>query len=585
MVLIEIGALPTCFGLRLLTYAIQLPGTRARFGGNFGSVAASATSTRASSLPPFLRQSIIRGRSYRYTTAPLPKTFLEMTNLQPESAHAAETTYVNDCRIVHIATRQAFPWDEQQQEQQSGSSELTWTICDVIASQAAVSVRRAIELVRSGAVYIGEEVANGGGRMKSSTKKVAFTPNRHPRDGDESVGAVRKGAAMSESQKRKINSKSAEEPPFVGTSFVHMRLRRLDGSEALSPPTSGTYLRVHCDPQTFPSARATDWKERLVAVTEDYVVVDKPAGVPSVPTIDNAVENALHQTGLVLSSTYSPSHFNYGDDYDEKKLLLPSPPPPRLHAASRLDVCTSGLIVFARNKSAASTLNSLFRDRRVSKRYLALLTPGPPLSLGPVVHCCRSKAFDGRGRPRVYANYDAELLREGSGKWGGAWIEARSNVLLCAPVTGRAVTEAVARDRLEEEAVGELTGSAKLEAESEAGAEVATCRGEEREHRNDPPHLCVLELDTGRTHQLRLQLAAMGAAIVGDTRYRRVIGRIHRGISADDQTDMFGPEPEAIALQAARLEFDWRGKRFVYSAKRPPWATELKDATLHSGPL
>lgn len=589
MVLLEIGASPTCFGLRLLTYALQMPGAGARFGGNSGTGAASATSTRASSLPSLLRQSNTRGRSYRYTTAPPPKTFLEMTNFPPESAQAAETTYVNGCRIVHIATRQALPWDEQQ----SGSSELAWTISDVIASQAAVSVRRAIELVRSGAVYIGEEAAKGGGRMKSSSKKTAFTPNRRPRHEEESVGVVRNGAAMSESQKRKINSKSAEEPPFVGTSFAHMRLRRLDGSEALSPPTSGTYLRVHCDPQTFPSARATDWKERLVAVTEDYVVVDKPAGVPSVPTIDNAVENALHQTGLVLASTYSPSHNNYGDDYDEQKLLLP--PPPRLHAASRLDVCTSGLIVFARNKSAASTLNRLFRDRRVSKRYLALLTPGPPVSLGPVVHCCRSKAFDGRGRPRVYANYDVELLQEGSGKWGGAWIEARSNVLLCTPVTGRAVTEAVARDRLEEKAVGGLTGSAKLEAEfterlataadSEAGAQVATFRGEEREHRCDPPHLCVLELDTGRTHQLRLQLAAVGAAIVGDTRYRRVIGRIHRGVPADDQTDIFGPEPESIALQAARLEFDWRGKRFVYSAKRPPWATELKDATLHSGPL
>lgn len=509
---------------------------------------------------------------------------------------------MNDCRIVHIATRQALPWDDQ--EQQTGSSEFAWTISDVIACQAAVSVRRAIELVRSGAVYIGEEVANGGGGIKSSNKKTAFTPKRRPRDGDESVGAVKNGAVISEAQKRKINSKSAEEPPFVGTSFAHMRLRRLDGSEALSPPNPGSYLRVHCDPQTFPSARATDWKERLVAVTEDYVVVDKPAGVPSVPTIDNAVENALHQTGLVLASAYSPSHNNGGgdgeDDYDDQKLL---PPPPLLHAASRLDVCTSGLIVFARNKSAASTLNRLFRDRRVSKRYLALLTPGPPVSLGPVVHCCRSRAFDGRGRPRVYANYDAELLQEGSGKWGGAWIEARSTVLLCAPVTGRAVTEAVERDRLEEEAAGVLTGSglaltnaaaAKLEAEleeglattadSEVGAEVATPGEEEREHRSDPPHLCIMELDTGRTHQLRLQLAAMGAAIIGDTRYRRVIGRVHRGIPPDDQTDIFGPEPEAIALQAARLEFDWQGERFVYSAKRPPWATELEDATLHSGP-
>ncbi|CBJ27950.1 ribosomal large subunit pseudouridine synthase D [Ectocarpus siliculosus] len=64
--------------------------------------------------------------------------------------------------------------------------------------------------------------------------------------------------------------------------------------------------------------------------------------------------------------------------------------PPPLHAVSRLDVCTSGVVVFARHKDATKQLNELFRARRVKKRYLALLTPGPPVSTGSMVRWRRA---------------------------------------------------------------------------------------------------------------------------------------------------------------------------------------------------
>ncbi|CAM9681229.1 unnamed protein product [Ectocarpus sp. 12 AP-2014] len=59
--------------------------------------------------------------------------------------------------------------------------------------------------------------------------------------------------------------------------------------------------------------------------------------------------------------------------------------PPPLLAVSRLDVCTSGVFVFARHKEAAKQLNELFRARRVKKRNVALLTPGPPVPTGSMV--------------------------------------------------------------------------------------------------------------------------------------------------------------------------------------------------------
>lgn len=505
---------------------------------------------------------------------------------------------MNDQRTVHIATRQ--PWLEDEDEDEV-------TIGDLIAQQASVSADRARELVRFGAVYIGEVVQSS---WKNTAKK-----QRHGEGGR--GGDASRGARVSTAAAAKMATKAAQQAPFRGTSFEHMRLRRLGAWESEAYPPAGSYLRVHCDPRTFSLAQSTDWAERIVAATDDYVVVDKPAGVPSVPTIDNAVENALHQAGLAVSkvSPFSPPSASSSPSSARKALGAASAP---LHAVSRLDVCTSGLIIFARSKSAAAALNQIFRDRQVSKRYLALLTPGPAVSLGQMAHCCRSKALDGQRRPRIYADYDEELL--GGEKWGGAWQEAKSTVLLCAPATGSSAAAAVADDREETEATARAAEASaecsaeRLEADletslsslslgTEAGgnpasaaiAAAAADAGEEvtfaspvgqvagahtgsasTEEANDsyPAHLCAMQLETGRTHQLRLQLAAMGAAVVGDTRYRGIVGRVHRGLAQDDRTDIFGKEPEMIALQAARIEFAWGNEWVAYSAKRPSWASE-----------
>lgn len=530
------------------------------------------------------------------------------------SASTAETVYVSERRVVHIATNNH---DWLQGEGEVGEE----TIGDIISREAGVSVDHAIELVRFGAVYIGEQVPRGW-KQKGKRDAGAFDGR-----GNERARATPGAAPGSQAQRRKIAAKAADQAPFQGTSFEHVRLRRLDGSEASRFLPVGSYLRVHCDPRTFPIAQATDWGDRVVDVTDDYVVIDKPAGVPTVPTIDNAVENALYQAGLAVAVSTSTSASTAAGNANH----VPPPQPP-LHAVSRLDVCTSGLVIFARNKPAAAQLNQIFRERRVNKRYLALLTPGPAVNVGPASHCCRSKVFDGSRRPRIYADYDPELLVEGGGKWGGGWQEALCTVLLCKPARGSEAAAAVARDLAEAEVAAKATAAeaaaeatkekaaATLEASLIASLETAAIetRGEARSvaegtpteegHALDeatdhaggattrssgstanasagtaaaasgddrhPPHLCAVELETGRTHQLRLQLAAMGAGIVGDTRYRGVVGRVHRGLPADDRVDAFGQEPESISLQAARLEFEWRDRRVVYSAKRASWALE-----------
>lgn len=277
--------------------------------------------------------------------------------------------------------------------------------------------------------------------------------------------------------------------------------------------------------------------------------------MPTVPTIDNVIQSVLHQAGLVVARVSGYS------DGDADNL-------PPMHAVSRLDVCTSGLVVFARNKLAAGKLNNMFSARQVTKHYLALLIPGPPIRTGSLAHCCRGKGFDGMRRAKIYADFDPELL-EGK-KWGGHWQEAHSTVITCVPAAGPTVTAAVAADR----AAQRLQSSDTL-----------TSLGAGKEQQQDgghPAHLCLLKLDTGRNHQLRMQLAAMGAGIVGDTQYRGIVGRLHRGVPEDDRTDIFGQEPATIALTAARLEFEWNSERVVYTVKPPTWAILEKPSAEES---
>jgi len=253
-----------------------------------------------------------------------------------------------------------------------------------------------------------------------------------------------------------------------------------------------TYIRVHVNPHRFPSALRQDWSCRIVALRDDFVVVDKPSGVPSVSTLDNLHENVKKQVEIALN--------------------LNQP----LHAVSRLDVCTSGLIIYARNAVSAKQLCKLISDRELVKEYTALATGWLPV--GQLRHKCRKKAHDGIPKPRIYRAWvDQEETDD-------QWQDANLQVL-----SSRAFSEKLGLFEVQ------------------------------------------VQLETGRTHQIRLQAAAEGSFLLGDTRYAPVNGMTHSGHSSDDTLDRFGPEPDEVALQASRLEFQWKGSRLVFEAGKPWW--------------
>ncbi len=178
---------------------------------------------------------------------------------------------------------------------------------------------------------------------------------------------------------------------------------------------------------------------------------------------------------------------------------------PRL--VHRLDRDTSGVLVLARTPGVAAKLAAAFRTREVRKVYWAVVA----------------------GRPvPVEGRIDLPLRREGGGRGERVRAAARDD-----PEAARAITDYRTLDH--------------------AGQKLAW-----------------LELQplTGRTHQLRVHCVALGAPIVGDSKYHE-----------PDQNNAFTAEiyglPEQLHLHARELDLPHpAGGRIVVEAPLPPHMRE-----------
>jgi 23S rRNA pseudouridine1911/1915/1917 synthase len=175
---------------------------------------------------------------------------------------------------------------------------------------------------------------------------------------------------------------------------------------------------------------------RVVFEDADLVVVDKPSGLLTAPTPESDRQNLLRALEEKLGGEVFLIH--------------------------RLDLETSGLLVFARTDEANRALAALFREHDVERVYLAVLR-------------------------------------------GDVGFEERTVEL---PLAGkRAVTHVAVAERLAvadpPEAGGALpTVAGRRAGGPAAGATQVRCR-----------------LETGRTHQIRLHAQHLGHPVLGDRRY------------------------------------------------------------------
>jgi len=143
---------------------------------------------------------------------------------------------------------------------------------------------------------------------------------------------------------------------------------------------------------------------------------------------------------------------------DELLWAFAKPGKARPRLIHRLDRDTSGVILTARTKPAAGFLGKAMMDRKVAKTYRAIVTPGAPEPKSGLI--------------------DLPLRRDEQGR--------EAFMRLCPPDHPDAET---ARSRYR--TLSEAAGAALVE----------------------------LDPETGRMHQLRVHMAALGRPIAGDARY------------------------------------------------------------------
>lgn len=105
------------------------------------------------------------------------------------------------------------------------------------------------------------------------------------------------------------------------------------------------HIRVHTKPRRYNCRQA--WRELVVFENQDFLVLNKPSGIPSHPSVDNAIENSLTQTEQALQTKLQITH--------------------------RLDTLTAGLIVYAKNVAFVKHFNIQMQNRLVEKKYVALV--------------------------------------------------------------------------------------------------------------------------------------------------------------------------------------------------------------------
>ncbi len=185
-----------------------------------------------------------------------------------------------------------------------------------------------------------------------------------------------------------------------------------------------------------PKARKVAGHIRVLFEDRHLLIVDKPAGLLTLPTADHEAGTLIEKAGRYLSA-------KHGDRR------------PYIGIVHRLDKETSGALVLARSIDALRALQDLFRVHDVERRYLALV---------------------------------AGMPREDSGTIDRALVADRGDQR-----RGIARGDEEGRHAVTHWQVVERFGPAAT--------------------------LLACWLETGRTHQIRIHLSAMGHPVIGDKVY------------------------------------------------------------------
>jgi len=153
---------------------------------------------------------------------------------------------------------------------------------------------------------------------------------------------------------------------------AHIRAMREISPEKYIDP--GSYCRIHPNPRRYTQRlQEIDWKSRIVEETDDFIVVDKPSGVPSSPAVDNLYECVPECLKANLYHGYVPPRLRPKYATVDGPAEQGPQPQPYLQVLHRLDTDTCGLMVLGKSLEFTRAFNLQLAAETLQRVYRTLL--------------------------------------------------------------------------------------------------------------------------------------------------------------------------------------------------------------------
>ena len=115
------------------------------------------------------------------------------------------------------------------------------------------------------------------------------------------------------------------------------------------------YVRVHSNPKRFDEKLSKiDWSQKVISDHHDFVLINKPAGIPSTPLVDN-----LYQC---VPECLKPHVLLYPDIHKVDMSVL-----------HRLDIDTQGMMILGKSPAFISAYNRYMRRKLITRAYRAVI--------------------------------------------------------------------------------------------------------------------------------------------------------------------------------------------------------------------